>query len=245
LLEYLLGDQAGDLRLYSRPAAWADVVITREVLGGEQEDLAIEDLRLKVQCDFFRKSVNQVDLLIDVSDGFAPNLVLDRLDGAGRQDGRGATRRVYTRGERVTIEAQPVYGAYSFDRWTDERGRDLTPPAHSPSLSLTLEGHVTVLAAYLPAAEARPFRRGDSNSDRAANISDAVHILAFLFQGAPEPGCLSSADVNDDGRVDISDPIALLRFLFLGGAPVPAPYGACGPDPTPDTLTCLSAPICP
>lgn len=88
------------------------------------------------------------------------------------------------------------------------------------------------------------FRRGDSNSDILVDISDAVYSLEYLFSGGLQPGCARAADANDDGAVDISDPAFTLNWLFSGGPPPPAPGpGACGPDPTPDLLTCDS-PTC-
>lgn len=83
------------------------------------------------------------------------------------------------------------------------------------------------------------FERGDSNSDGSLDISDAVHILTFLFLGGQFPNCFDASDVNDDDSVDISDPIAALGFLFLGNATPPPPFGHCGLDETNDDLKCL------
>jgi hypothetical protein len=84
---------------------------------------------------------------------------------------------------------------------------------------------------------ARPFRRGDSNSDGAFDLADAVTTLGYLFLGGQEPGCLAAADVDDDDQLEITDPIRLLRWLFLAGEP-PAPPRDCGPDPDGSTLDC-------
>lgn len=83
------------------------------------------------------------------------------------------------------------------------------------------------------------FLRGDSNGDLKVNVTDAVHILRYLFAGGTEPPCLEAADANDDGRVSIPDAIYLLQFLgrMLDALPDP---GARTPglDPTPDDLGC-------
>ena len=89
------------------------------------------------------------------------------------------------------------------------------------------------------------FLRGDPNVDGSRDISDAILILLYLFAGADEPGCLKTADTTDDGVVDITDSIRLLGYLFIGGEPPPAPLEACGVDPTPDDVTCVSYPPCP
>ncbi|MBN1443191.1 MAG: hypothetical protein JXA90_10805, partial [Planctomycetes bacterium] len=77
------------------------------------------------------------------------------------------------------------------------------------------------------------------------DLSDAVRTLSHLFMGYPEPVCLRTSDVDDDGLVNLTDAVHFLMFLFLGGAAPPAPIARCGPDPTPDPLTCLSFPPCP
>jgi hypothetical protein len=89
------------------------------------------------------------------------------------------------------------------------------------------------------------FQRGDSNLDRALDISDPTHTLGFLFLGRPESvGCLDAADSNDDGTVNVADAIHSLGFLFLGSAPPPPPFLECGLDPSPDELGCETFPGC-
>ncbi len=83
-----------------------------------------------------------------------------------------------------------------------------------------------------------PFRRGDSNEDKALDLSDAVSTLEYLFRGGRAPACPDAADANDDGRLDLSDAVYTLNALFLGGPQPPAPgTDGCGPDPTEDELS--------
>ncbi|MBI4605719.1 MAG: hypothetical protein HY721_27445 [Planctomycetes bacterium] len=89
------------------------------------------------------------------------------------------------------------------------------------------------------------FRRGDPSSDGAVDLTDAVVVLAHLFQGAPEATrCERAADANDDGKLDVSDAVSLLLYLFLSGWPPAPPFEACGSDPTPDALGCAAYPWC-
>jgi hypothetical protein len=87
------------------------------------------------------------------------------------------------------------------------------------------------------------FRRGDADRDGGLSITDAVRVLSALFLGEPL-GCWDSADLDDDGTGSVTDAIFLLDHLFLGGSAPPAPYPACGPDPTPDQLGCQGYPAC-
>jgi hypothetical protein len=125
--------------------------------------------------------------------------------------------------------AETTLGGWGF------RSREST--ADPPRLRITYKVPTPPAPAF--------FRRGDSNDDGKADISDAIRILGFLFTGSARPPCMKAADSNDDGKVDISDAIGILGFLFLGSAPPRAPFGACGTDPTPDSLDCAAFTRCP
>ncbi len=86
--------------------------------------------------------------------------------------------------------------------------------------------------------EGADFLRGDANADDEINLSDAVSILQYLFQGGVEPDCEDAADADDDGEIVLTDAVYVLGFLFAQGAPPPPPYPEPGTDPTDDELTC-------
>jgi hypothetical protein len=88
------------------------------------------------------------------------------------------------------------------------------------------------------------FLRGDSNSDGGVNISDPIHTLNALFNGADPPPCLDAADANDDSVLNITDPLRTLRFLFGEGEMLPGGPD-CALDLTPDDLTCDDNGPCP
>ncbi|MBI4583364.1 MAG: VCBS repeat-containing protein [Planctomycetes bacterium] len=87
------------------------------------------------------------------------------------------------------------------------------------------------------------FRRGDAVPDGSIELADAIAVLNFLFLRGEKPACAKAADANDDGRLTIGDAVITLQHL-LGGRPLPAPFAACGSDPTADSLTCDSFPLC-
>ena len=81
------------------------------------------------------------------------------------------------------------------------------------------------------------FIRADVNQDDTVDLSDAMRVLEYLFQGNDLP-CLAAADVGDDLAVDISDAVLLLGYLFIPGSTTPAaPFPTCGTDLT-DPLPC-------
>ena len=88
-------------------------------------------------------------------------------------------------------------------------------------------------------------RRGDANGDGAVDLADPIRILDTQFGGSTAPICEDAADANDDGLLQgIPDAITILNALFAGGT-IPAPFPACGVDPTADVLTCVVVGNCP
>jgi len=107
-------------------------------------------------------------------------------------------------------------------------GACLSGPARSVSCSVEVIGGGT------------QFDRGDCNPSGVLDISDAVFLLGYLFQGNPSSiPCEKTCDATDDGGLDISDSIRILTILFLvQDGQLPDPFGTCGTDPTEDDLTC-------
>jgi hypothetical protein len=69
--------------------------------------------------------------------------------------------------------------------------------------------------------EPKRFRRGDVDGSGSPELTDAVEILGYLFQGTANPTCLDAADTNDDGQINVADAIHELTYLFLGGPALP------------------------
>jgi hypothetical protein len=87
------------------------------------------------------------------------------------------------------------------------------------------------------------FHRADVDQNGQYQIADAVQIFAYLFLEAVTrvEDCLDAADADDNGILQLSDGVKILGFIFLGTAPPPAPFGACGSDPTiEDSMDCRS-----
>ena len=105
--------------------------------------------------------------------------------------------------------------------------------------STALLAAILGLSGGLPATD---FLRGDVDGSGRIAVSDAIRILAHLFQGdgAAVP-CADAADTNDSGLIELADASQLLSGLFLGGPAPAAPFPACGEDPTEDALGCDQA----
>ncbi len=131
-----------------------------------------------------------------------------------------------------------------------ERGREVKNKGEGASQSLGGKsrpcGGGVEIGAYEFCRPAEPlFRRGDTNADGDRNLSDALVILSYLFNGGGDPPCLDAADSDDTGDVNLADSIYLLSYLFSAGEPPVRPFGACGVDSTKDGLTCENFAACP
>ncbi len=63
---------------------------------------------------------------------------------------------------------------------------------------------------------------GDANGDASVDITDAVHIVNYIFKGGGVPG-LREADADQCGSVNMSDAAYIMNYVF--GGPPPCPSG--------------------
>ncbi len=78
--------------------------------------------------------------------------------------------------------------------------------------------------------ECETFLCGDTNTSGGVDIDDVVYLIAYVFQGGPDPIPAAAGDVNCSGAIDIDDVVYEIAYVFQGGAP------PCDPDDdgTPD-----------
>ena len=126
-----------------------------------------------------------------------------------------------------------------------------TTPAGGPGAAdvLVVSGAslvwATVTDGWIRKEPPADFKRGDSNADGQFDISDPLATFNFHFLGARQPSdCLRAADVDDDGSISLTDVIYSLVSPFLSPQVPAPPWEACGPDTTPDDLTCRSFSPC-
>src|SRR5262249_22673918 len=90
------------------------------------------------------------------------------------------------------------------------------------------------------------FLRGDADGSGLLNITDPLKTLRYLFGQEDGSLCEDAMDSDDSGSVEVSDVILLLSYLFLEETrELAPPRGACGPDPTADSLLCIGPSACP
>ncbi len=71
---------------------------------------------------------------------------------------------------------------------------------------------------------------GDADGSGFVNITDAVYLIQYIFNGGPEPDPYEAGDANCDGTVNITDAVYLITYIF-GGCPEPCDTNGDGiPD---------------
>ncbi|MFH1374219.1 MAG: S8 family serine peptidase [bacterium] len=58
---------------------------------------------------------------------------------------------------------------------------------------------------------------GDVDGEAGINVGDLTYLVAYLFQGGPEPQPPPTGDVDCSGGVDVGDLTYLVAYLFQGG----------------------------
>lgn len=80
------------------------------------------------------------------------------------------------------------------------------------------------MSGWSPALNVVVYLCGDANSDELANITDAVFIIEFIFNGGTAPDPLAAGDANCDDLTNITDAVYMINYIFNGG---PAPCENC------------------
>jgi len=146
----LLDDE--EILIFSRPAAWADITLTKDVNTQTGIDMVLDSLRLEVTYDFTPKDSDKVKLQVLVSeDDLLPYFIVDAKDLNNRQDGRGNFHRTYYKNpnDKVRVKAPASYGVWQFEKWTDRYGNDLDDEPTNRVLELNLDAdHVICAQMY-------------------------------------------------------------------------------------------------
>lgn len=114
---------SGNIMLFSRPAAWGDVTLSKKVHTSGGADIVIDSLVLRLQYDFTRRPNKLRNIDITTNEGL-PYIACSAEDVNGRSNGNGILNRSYAiSNQPVTFTAIEQYGTYQFKNWTDRRGK--------------------------------------------------------------------------------------------------------------------------
>ncbi len=113
------------------------------------------------------------------------------------------------------------WNVYSYDFALTRGGESLLLAEDNAGIVPAVRGgHLVVL----------PYLCGDASGDLAVNVSDAVHIINYVFVGGTAPDPLESGDANCDQTVNVSDAVWIINYVFIGGNPPCDQDGDGSPD---------------
>ncbi|MCA8961735.1 MAG: spondin domain-containing protein [Planctomycetes bacterium] len=151
-----------------------------------------------------------------------------------------------TLGGTASDEANPLADLYDLDPSAAYLNSIVGTTTASGDTITAVFGETMVIARItIDVVVDADFVRGDVDGSGVLQVTDGVRILQTLFAGGPDFPCERAADVNDSNVIDLADAVILLTYLFQGGFPPPAPFPGCGPDGTPDLLSCEVFAACP
>lgn len=118
---------SGDIMLFSRPAAWSDIVMSKNVHSTSGADIIIDSLVLRLQYDFTRRPDGIRNIDIATNNDLLPFITCSETDRNGRSNGKGSFHRSFNKSSgTVTFTAKEKHGTYHFVNWTDRLGNVIT-----------------------------------------------------------------------------------------------------------------------
>jgi hypothetical protein len=149
---------------FSRPSAWADLILSREgvvgsvsfKLGDEQPPLLLKEVRLSVTYDYIDRSSSTKEVYISARSNTLEKLpaefTLSEPDRNDRQDGKGDILRIFNNSStNSTITAKRDVDGYAFSKWT-ENGSDYGADPTNPVATITKNDDYRLVAVYEVAA---------------------------------------------------------------------------------------------
>ncbi|MBE0535829.1 MAG: hypothetical protein IH624_09180 [Phycisphaerae bacterium] len=221
LLKSLLSSTASqEMMLYSRPSAWADLEFSLTVHNNAGKAIDLTTLRLELQYDFMPRNpqLRLCDIGLQVATAkpggqplarrdFMPYFSINALDRNQRADARGWARRIHpvnTLG-LFQITAQPKYGAWKFNKWTNRYGQDLPGgPWLNPRLAVVPNVDKAYAAQYVPL----DVLSADFNCDCVVDLADFAEVAAAWMSIFP---------VMSLNEADPMQPIGLTELGMLAG----------------------------
>lgn len=149
---------------FSRPSAWADLILSRGGvngnvrfdLGDEQPPLLLKEVRLSLTYDYIERSSNTREVYIsargNISEKLLAGFTLSEPDRNDRQDGKGDMLRIFNNSStNATIIAERDVDGYTFSKWT-ANGSDYGADPTNPVAIITKNDDYRMVAVYEVAA---------------------------------------------------------------------------------------------
>jgi hypothetical protein len=210
---------ATDVNADNKTLTFADLVYLWRVIEGEVLPIPDKSKPVKFSAQFVQ-DVNAKVVSVSCTDSLAgaafvfrghivPTSLLPPEVPFWFADSSGFTRVLFYPATPKTTYGSGSWFSYTGDGiLTNVSTGDWSNDDVTPTISLV---------GYSPAC-------GDVNGNGSVNISDAVYLIAFIFNAGPAPLDPKHGDINCDNICNISDAVYLVSYIFAGG---PAPCQSC------------------
>jgi hypothetical protein len=113
-----------NVMLFSRPSAWSDITMSKQVVTHQGADIVIDSLVLTLQYDYTRRMNGICNIDVTTNKNLLSYIACSVPDMNGRDNGNGDLYRSYRESSLpVTFTAVEKYGTYHFVNWTDRFGK--------------------------------------------------------------------------------------------------------------------------
>lgn len=155
-----IAQSADNILLFSRPAAWADLIITKNTNYLSSSIMNIDSLVLELRYDFNRMPTNLVAFEFSATKNLNPIIKINKKDINNRQNGRGVFSRVYnsSSNQNLTVTTPKRVGSWEFEKWTDPNGNDLgVKPLVDTTIILRMNSPASIKANYRLLIDSVPY----------------------------------------------------------------------------------------
>jgi hypothetical protein len=168
LISSLLGVNPNETMIYSRPAVWADITISKRALSRDSKTMIIDSLVLLLDYDYVERNdiYRNLDIyargaedvnMLKSSDATVQSMILkpyieiSETDITERKkDGRAGIYRTYNQNKTITLTAPEEYGRFQFVNWTmrNDKNEDIVV-SNSVTVSTKMGNDVYLTANYI------------------------------------------------------------------------------------------------
>ncbi len=123
LLKSILNNNDEAVMLFSRPSAWSDITLSKQVQTNG-DDIVIDSLVLELVYNYTLRADNIRNIVVTANNGLKPYFACSTEDITGKSSGNGPLYRSYrASSQSVSFTATEKYETYYFINWTDQAGR--------------------------------------------------------------------------------------------------------------------------
>jgi hypothetical protein len=153
---------------YSRPAAWAELTISKQDMPGRTARVVYNSLAFDISYDYYTRTNSTVN--VEISSTIAAHIKVSVADYNGRQDGSGEFIRIYPMmtsfglevndpnapaiieangtSQIVQVTAPVKWGLLTFEKWTDSLGNNYGITPTNPKQYVFLYNDISLVARY-------------------------------------------------------------------------------------------------